>query len=508
MNINEDIIFYILLVILLILIIAQIIISISMYKDKIRFKPKLGGGVYLSRENFTKFNKRDNKKTLPLINLLSYDKYVPLFEKSIKLRNQPAIFKLDDIDESIKYVESESIYTPTYHIGQRKLFLCELKASIDIKIIYNEITPIIIYAGSSPCNKLYLLLEMFPDYKFVLVDPNETHIFIDHGKTPDERISHYQKDTNNIIYFRSLLANMYNVNSEKFITYLGDNGPTRINRNEYTQDKHTDINKAIEFIQNSDYRIFIIEDFMTCELAEQLSVLPNIHFWCDIRTSSNVKHKSEIEGSNVGVSDIDIIWNLAQQYNWVVRLKPKSYMLKFRCPFNDINDESLDLLLEEPYKKDIELASELNLINNYKKGTLKYLDGVVEIQQFPGRTSTESRLKGDKFNLVDYKFTEYEDKFSYYNKISRWLVHRENKAVNKITRGFGFCHCNDCAQEAVIWQLYNDNIKDIDITQKIIELCKITGRNLFSNGHGNFVEPYTKDKYNNLFEKYKNNYRP
>lgn len=467
------------------------------------------------KSTLTKFNPKRDKISHKLRSVFETEQNIEIFNKLHKLRNVEPIITYDQIGGSIPYVEGTEPYTPTIHNGQVKLFLSELKESIDISI-YNKQnhdlgsnnTPIIVYAGSSPCNKLYMLLKLFPDYKFVLVDPNETNIYVEYNDKFN-RVSHYEKDTKNIIYFRSLLDNRYNVQNKKSITYLGENGPERIDRKTFTQDKHTPIDKAIDFIKNSDYRIFIFEDYMTCELSEQLSVLPNIHFWCDIRTNS---------GFSSGVTDVDLLWNLAQQYNWIKRLKPITFMLKFRCPFYDV---SIDTLKQEfadtnkIYYDDIQLASDLNLIENYENRKLLYFNGIIELQQYPGKSSTETRLKGapkyDKNEIINdliyYDPREFENKFAYYNKTERWIVHRYNEYVNDKTIKIGYCHCNDCAGQSYIWELYNTNIKQINITEKILELSRVSGRGYKVNGHGDYVNGYTMEDYNKLLEKYKDSYR-
>lgn len=421
------------------------------------------------------------------------------FNELTKLKNQKPIITYDEIEGSMKYT-SDEYYVPIIHNGQAKLFLSELKDSIDIFSKYGE-NSIIIYAGSSPSNKIYMLHELFPTFKFILIDPSETHIYIDYTDFSN-RISHYKKDTNNIIYFRSLLDNKYDKNGLKMITYLSEDGPKRINRDLYTQDKHTPIDKAIDFITKSNYKIFIFEDFMNCELAKSLSVLPNIHFWSDIRTNSKF-------GDHV--TDVDLLWNLAQQYNWVKELKPSTFMLKFRCPFHDVNHDIVKRELTDEnkiYYNDIKLADpDLHLIENYDNpNKLTYLKGIIEIQQYQGKSSTETRLKGNTIELFDYNPIEFENKFMYYNKVSRWITHRVNKYVNERTKKFGYCHCNDCAVQSYIWQLYNDHVAKIDITSKIIDLNKVTGRTYKINGHGEMGNGYTKEKYNELYEKYSNKY--
>jgi hypothetical protein len=79
----------------------------------------------------------------------------------------------------------------------------------------------------------------------------------------------------------------------------------------------------LDTIIKSKQKIFIIEDYYTDEMSDMFKKLNPI-FWSDIRTN-------EIE--NEEPTDLDLLWNSAQQLNWIAKIEPVAYMLKFRVPF-------------------------------------------------------------------------------------------------------------------------------------------------------------------------------
>ncbi len=399
-----------------------------------------------------------------------------------------------------RYTSGKHHYRPTLHNGQRKLLLTEIAALNKIAASTLK-SNIVVYAGSSPCNKLYMLAKMFPTIKFVLVDPNETQIYVqwddsDFKSGRQQRRDHYTVDTGDIVYMSSIGDDRYSSSGPKMITYLSPDGPTRIARNEYGAAKWTPVDRAVDFIRDSDARIFIFEQYMTIELAEQFKRL-SPHFWCDIRTNSS-EGAVNADGSKQQPGDTDAVWNMAQQYNWITAMNPETYMLKFRTPFfNDI-DASMEAWKSAPYAADIDAAADLNIRELYPQRKFRYLGGEIHLQPWPGIASSESRLCGTPdMPLQDYDVAEYEDRFYRYNRVERWATLRENPYVEPRTRAIGFDFCNDCALEASIWDDYR-NISGVtydEIIGHIVGLCAITGRDLRHNGHGNFVQPRTEAEY-------------
>ena len=244
--------------------------------------------------------------------------------------------------------------------------------------------------------------------------------------------------------------------------------------------------KFAEYINDTDHRVYFIQDFMTISLSHNLRGLKNALYISDIRT--------QIEKSNTPYY-IDIVWNLSQQYNWISILKPRAYLLKFRLPFHEPR-ESIDF--DKPIHpltvKDFEYSKKIGIdfLEDYKNGELHYLDGIMNLQSFPGVSSTETRLEGTTMDVKNYgSKSDYEDKFAYYNLI-RSLGFFENPLADK---KLGFDHCGDCALEYKIWSDYADKY-DKKVTLKWVKgLINITGQHLFKDNHGHKFKPLTWYKY-------------
>jgi hypothetical protein len=94
----------------------------------------------------------------------------------------PPTLTFNSIPGSIKYTDDETQFSKfiylvrkTMHIGQRKLFISELQ------FLSNHLQPnedaTIVYAGAAPSCKIWILMQLFPRVKFVLIDPNEFWIY-------------------------------------------------------------------------------------------------------------------------------------------------------------------------------------------------------------------------------------------------------------------------------------------------------------------------------------------
>jgi hypothetical protein len=344
------------------------------------------------------------------------------------------------IIETINDINHKMIYSSTkdnklskyaYHIGQRKLFLTELqflnKASI-IKVNY------CIYAGSAPKHTMLYLSQLFPNIKFILIDPNKFNIVI-----PNH-------DTHRFI-------------KHKDIVHLKSGYPAKcniINNKDY-----------VDAIENTNYKIYIIEDYMTSDLSHILKKINGICcFISDIR--SNI-----FEGQVP--SDFDIIWNNCMMYNWMNILKPIRSMVKYRPLYNENNIKlSNDIKVLDDFKEAKTYG--IDFIGDIKKHITIYSKSTIYIQAWAGQTSSEVRLwieQKDINNLVKYDNIDMEQKMFYFNTIDRNWIYHPNKNANKKIK---FCNCNDCSLENKIWEEYGFNSKQI--LDAVVHLGTITNRKL------------------------------
>ena len=430
-------------------------------KDK-DFNPNIGGGK--KEENPKEENPKENDlKTLITEYSKDYKyqkKYLKYLCEDIKKEFKP-FETIGDISSELKYQHGAKLIKPQVHIGQRKLFLTELQFLTQVLPTKKE-PYYCIYAGSSPSNKTHYLSQLFPQIKFILIDPNKFDI-----KLPN-MTNHRQQKHNDIIhlyYDYPTKSNIYKLNKKEHDMIQNE-------KKEY-----------IDFIQKTNYKIYIIEDYMTDAYAELFKDL-NHCFISDIR--SNMSEKGN-------PTEFDIYWNSSMMFNWISILQPDNSMLKFRpiysesnkIEYKDMNEFKISKKYGIDFKSDIE-----NNTYHMPKATL-YL------QTWAGKTSSELRMwikKKDIFNIVPYDSEIIENKLFYFNSISRGLCYHTNKNSNE---SLHFCHCNDCALENKIWEDYINLIKKGDINNFIIQLNNITHRPL-NKVHNSFI--YEKLTYDIFLE--------
>lgn len=180
-------------------------------------------------------------------------------------------------------------------------------------------------------------------------------------------------------------------------------------------------------------KVMIINDFFRPKhIKEIIKKYPSnkLLFISDIRSATSLESEDII--------DKKVKFDMALQMEWVLKLKPRKSMLKFRLPWHE--------------------------------GNTKYLDGDIYYQAWGPSTTTETRLitSGKKLKLYSNKL--YERKMFYFNTKTRTNFY--NHSIKNVK---GLDHCYDCASEVLIWKEYIKNYTDIWLSMKkyIIELIQI-----------------------------------
>ena len=386
-----------------------------------------------------------------------HDKYISYVIDCNKTSNADPIETYDQIDGSLDYIPGAQLLKPQVHLGQRKLFLTELQF---LSKTLNPDIEYCIYAGAAPGNKTHFLATLFPNIKFILIDPNKFDI-----KLPN-KTSHRVSKHHDIVHM-----------------YSGYDSPPLLNKsNKYkinktlSEMKGDEINKYVNFIKKTKYKIYIIEDFMTDEYAQLFKSLNHV-FISDIR--SNLI-------DNMNPSDLDIYWNSSMMFNWITILNPYYSMLKFRPIYsNDINlsfQKSNSLNNKE---FDTSKKYGIDFYKNIKEHRFFMPKSTLYLQAWAGKTSSELRMWIAQINIkniVEYNSKEIESKLFYFNSVARGLCYHKNSNFSK---DLHFCNCNDCALENKIyvdyinmnklsnngWNSANDLVKELDIiTNKPLRL--------------------------------------
>ena len=357
-------------------------------------------------------------------NYPNFSVFITLFNNR---NDKKVIEKVDDIQHRMKYYSGQQIIKAAPHIGQRKLLLNEIQ-------FLNKVNEnMCVYAGAAPGNKTHYLSNLFPKVKFILVDPNKFDLF-----NPKNNKSHRQEQHKDIIHIYSY----YPTNSN---SYPGNKKISEMSSAEKT--------KLINFIKKSDYKIFIIEDYMDMVHAEFIKLLS-----MDVSFISDIRSNSSDGGSPL---DADIYWNSSMMYNWIKLIKPVKSMLKIRMPYGT---DKKQIIKDKSFQPDFKLSKKegIDFIKNYMDDEFYMSKSELFIQPWAGRSSTEMRMhinREDINDIVKYDVSKIEDKFYYYNSINRsWVCHSNSNAEKELH----FCHCNDCALENKILTEYDKkNVKNM-----------------------------------------------
>lgn len=412
----------------------------------------------------------------------------------------PTITTLEEVPECIKYRNSTPFISRAVHIGQLKLFLTEMQFLVESLNSYEE-SVYVVYAGSAPGNKLGILHEMFPNVKFILVDPHD-HLIM-YGEK-----NHFDMPyRNEVVYLRTSTTNMWNVYNEQIINMWEDNTKVQTYNKHSNNAKNTtfsfdkkvkkhDSNIA-EFIQNSQYVYYIIEGFYTTDLSNCLVSLKKhkpLYFISDIRSRRDEHSFPE---------DMDIVWNSSMQMEWLDILKPLKAMLKFRPSYFEEKDISSfkKLMNKSPYVNSFKATKKkIDFVEDYLAGTFKYYEAEkINLQAFAGVSSSEGRLIISNFDkIVEYNVKEYEEKFSYYNRAMRDIgFHDDNSDM--WNKDIGIDACGDCSLMCRLFRLYYTkfhklphNDAGVEGSKAIKKLMNDIKRTFFVKGsaHGYFYKQY------------------
>ncbi len=361
------------------------------------------------------------------------------------------IITLGDISGKASYTPYSPDTRGNRHIGQRKLFLNEVQY-LTRSAGYQDYA-IIVYAGAAPSNKTAFLAQLFPKCIFILVDPNPFAVF-----------APTFWDKNSIFGPNKELPMMLVTGSQEdgLRRHVIENAMRKV-KSFWDSMIHTGAPAS----DDPRARLFIFNTYYTPEHSAVIKeTFPGerIFFLSDIRTSINdTRHPS----------DLDIIWNGAQQYIWTAILGAGKSMMKWRYPHRNPEDTSMvspnpftleDFRISELGKyidetgKSHEFAP-IDFLANYYAGELKYPAGETFIQPWARIDSAETRLIFSPTSpIVVYpEHKDYEESLFFYNSRLR-SGPRDNLALSgaseKQLEYLGIDNCNDCALETRIWLEY------------------------------------------------------
>lgn len=429
---------------------------------------------------------------------LSNEKTMPFLEAC------PTLMTYDEIKRTKEYRRVIDRACSTVHNGQLKLFLTEVQFLSNYCEDINE-EVYVIYAGSAPGNKNIYLSELFPNIKFIFVDPNE-HFF----KMGSKNQYTSPKIMDRILYF-SVSKLPFKFDFKRKIPKPHNihlYGKGKVERDEYKDIELPD-NIGELILKDTTHTIFVIEDFFTAELSKNLSSLKNsgkrVFFISDIRT--NLRGNVPDEDGEVSPTNGDILWNSAQMFSWLSILQPHYFMLKFRCPFG--YKDSIDNIRDNEDIKECKKEYNIDFIKNYEEQKFIFIKPHrIFLQAYAGVTSTETRLVASyPFELHSFDTKEYEDRFFYYNNIIRSYGWHSIPQVF-LDKYRMIDRCGDCAimsriiMDYKLWTYKNKPQPAQNIIEKesfaIVEtlLDLLERRRLITNQsiHGNYYFQYSSSE--------------
>lgn len=386
-------------------------------------------------------------------------------------KNQKLCVTLDDIPYKIPYSKNKCVKS-NLHYGQLKLLLSE------IQFITPHYKPgcIFVYVGSAPNHKAQLLNDLFPQMKIVMIDPAEHLIY--YRPTSEQWQKNYGNAKNqyeapqDTVYFAGADGNRFFIENRPINLYCHDtNKVINVDKGDPIVSSMSKIfakdgvksQKIVDFINNTNYTNYMIEDFFTDDLARLLSKLDNVLFMSDIRTTiHDIQHGLF---GKVAPSDLDICANNASVLSWLLIMKPQASLLKMRLPYFDPKDrKTFEEHKDDPmYKSAFSQVKDIvDFVEDYRKGIINYIKGTEFIQPYCKVTSGETRLLvGPDIKIVKYDHLDREAKLFYYNTIVRtYAVYEDDNYVDKL---IGLDRCADCALACRILNDYYNKCKPQNI---------------------------------------------
>lgn len=520
---SEQTVLLLVLILVLACVVYCILAANAATLEKIYRLPKSAGLDSVGFESNRRLEGGDELNPDAIKHFLEHADVKHIWEIVWKLEMQPCE-TIDSIPHDLPYTPGTGFVRPNRHIGQRKLFDSELQFLC--KHLDPKDAALVVYAGSSPSNHIFYLHTLYPNVRFILVDPNETLIYVkdrephylsDSSENSDLSSSDLQDRKRRVVYAKCSKDDRYvcpsmDKNTQKRVHWYHDGKIYEVARtNAAVQLSRDQLTDFVKFAMSDSARIFVIEDFYTPEISDVIhSVHSNfsnqsdlkgpVFFWSDIRTNSGDAYPK----------DADLLWNLAQQYIWIHTLDPEVSMLKFRAPFfGETYEELTELLHSEPYKRDMDACTagkfqigsrkvqfpKLLLAKDFKSQTFRYISGTVMVQAYAGVKSTESRLvstRQDRSRIVTYDPTEYDAKFFYYNMLQRPFCLHINANADPEK---GYDLCGDCALENSILEAYKAKNPEFQISEALDVLAVMTSRPLLAEGHGTLFKHFSLDWY-------------
>ena len=191
-------------------------------------------------------------------------------------------------------------------------------------------------------------------------------------------------------------------------------------------DKRLYTNKKIKLIK---------EEYFSDKLAKEMLPTLNKHFFLYISDIREFHADTREDGEN------DINADMKYQLNWYKILNPDYSQLKFRIPYNETK--------------------------------YNYVDGIIYLQQYAPKSSTETRLVVKKnAKMKTYDANKYNGRLWYFNRLLRTSYYKHTYNILNID------HCYDCSYFLKLIEEYNKYNSNFFKNKSIEEIINIIYNNL------------------------------
>jgi hypothetical protein len=465
----------------------------------------------------------------------------------VKDPQQQPINNINSMPFEITYFQDDTAkhLSSNCHLGQRKLLLTEMEFYTRYIKDHNA-NNLVVYAGSASCEHLPVILSMFKNLRFILIDPNYHSIdakykyiyqnnevissgnykqFVSYLNKPDNsRMKHLHQITKMMTEVEFLnnptdtvqsdsdsgsesnVMDRYNVfdKSEKYLKRMKD-----MMQYFYTNDEWN----MIDWVMRGDTRVNIIQDYMTPVLIERLGEYfkraknVNVYFVTDIRTA--------LVG---GPFDIDLLWNSVLQAIFLKVIKPTYSMLKYRVPF--FNDVTRDIFKNQSKYPDLKFVFndleyfkekyQMDYVSKYLDGQFYYFEDTdILVQPWAPKNSSETRLFVSQQQIdrpmIRIDCEKFENRMFAFKFIREYkyfpIYHQQlKKYQNNDWDG-----CQDCAREIYICGSYllsyPDKMEDFVDQQQIAD--KLSDQSFYDQ----MMKIYNQINQYTFFDLSKKNYK-
>lgn len=417
----------------------------------------------------TLFSRLFNTKHWETENMKKIIKELNRFMARKELPKMPITFS--DVEKQfpdpVKYMGELRLPPTVIHYGQSKLFFTELEL-FNLALDSVNDKGIMVYVGAAPCYHITMLKYMYPNVKFVLIDPANFYL----AKIPGVEMK------------------AINIKTDRTASELWDT--------------------CLKYM--AEYDFIIINGLFDPDFAKAIAEHPDpaqIMLVSDIRAKTarpDIEARTDMDAEEKlrctsSPGDIDILRDLALQAIWYHHLtvkggKLKAYMYKHRCPF--MSEEDYAFTLQSTTYDD--LFDEVKALTGHSIKDLYVANQILEPKGEPylqtrcGQTSSEVRLidvapkgQGLKTEWQLRNTKHFENILFAHNLFNRRFFMFDTPVVNT---NLGLCRCYDCARHC---QLLKDYVERRGISEKGLEhdIIQLT---LLSE-HTNFGKPLVNARH-------------